>query len=40
MRLTKFTDYALRVVMYLARHPDGWPRLPTSRANTTFLPLT
>jgi len=23
MRLTKFTDYALRVVMYLARHPDG-----------------
>lgn len=23
MRLTKFTDYALRVVIYLARHPDG-----------------
>ncbi len=23
MRLTKFTDYALRVMIYLARHPDG-----------------
>lgn len=23
MRLTKFTDYSLRVVIYLARHPDG-----------------
>lgn len=22
MRLTKFTDYALRVMIYLARHPD------------------
>jgi len=23
MRLTKFTDYSLRVVIYLARHPEG-----------------
>ncbi len=23
MRLTKFTDYSLRVVIYLARNPDG-----------------
>lgn len=23
MQLTKFTDYSLRVVIYLARHPDG-----------------
>ncbi|MDP1644716.1 MAG: RrF2 family transcriptional regulator [Thiobacillus sp.] len=23
MRLTKFTDYSLRVVIYLARHPDS-----------------
>ena len=23
MRLTKFTDFSLRVVIYLARHPDG-----------------
>lgn len=23
MQLTKFTDYSLRVVMYLARHPEG-----------------
>lgn len=24
MQLTRFTDYSLRVLVYLARHPDEW----------------